>query len=349
MTQTIGKAATEANGGNTLEKVTTKLVVEEAKVKLTFPLDVRKEVWLRRKTKTTALPGLDPDEIRMKVGSSFKGSSINRGLTVTEERKLLPDLIDTNPSNPDWSQASTEFWKNISKEVPPLGTDGKGGIKLEVGLRYENKEAYDADMVKIANSDGVIVDCAGYPINVSDYVLWRYCLVYNRVANDLAQVNASPNIDFYLYTKDKETQDKKAILNQKRQASHIYSTNIGDRTWVDYMLHVLVASDNTSRILLKDVILLSADEKDILLDEYMGKNPAKFIALGNDKTLELRSFIELAISTGKLSRIPNTNTVIHEGVTIGNSIEESVNFLNNPKNKYVYDQLKAQILISPTT
>lgn len=312
-------------------------------VTITFPKQFPKKVFVRRKQKMAALPGIDVEESKLKIGSSYKGSSVARGLTFMEEKRFLPAILGIDSNSPSWEQNTMEFWANITKPVPP-----GDGLELEVGMYYESKEDYEHDQNLPLNSDGIAVGLKGIPLNVADYILWRYCLVYSKVANDFSKAYASPNIDFYLFNKDAEIKDKKIVLATRQKAFALFNQNIGDRDWVDYMLRVLIAPDKTSKVKLRDLVTISEDEKDIILDGYMQNTPDKFLTLGNDKNLEMKSFIELGISCGKLVRIPNTDTITLDGVTLGNSLDESVGFLNNPQNADTLRTLKAQVKTLPS-
>lgn len=315
--------------------------LEEIKLqdKIIFPKEFSKTVYLKRKENKDRLPGQNLDDHKDKIGSAFKGASVLRGLTFNEEEKYLQGIMGISKSSQDWEKETKKYWCNISKDVPA----GKG-LELEVGLRYTTQEEYDYDQKLFKNEDGVIEDCKGTPLNIADYILWRYCLVYSRVANIPEDKDKSPKIDFYLFSKDKEIQDKKKTLNVKRKANQLYYQRIADRSWVDFILTILVAKDKSPlKKTIAEIARMSDDEKDILLDSYASEDPEAFVALGEDKNLEIKSFVELCIASGKLSRIPNTDTITLEGNTIGNSLSETVAFLLNPKHSQTYQTLKAQL------
>jgi hypothetical protein len=312
--------------------------------KIVFPKTFSKIVYVRRVTKDDGkakdrLPGQNLDDHSDKIGSGFQGSSVLRGLTFVEEKRFLENIIGISSQSQDWEKKTKEYWSNISKNVP-AGT----GLELEVGLRYDKQEDYDYDQNLELNNNGIIIECKGTPINISDYILWRYCLVYSRVANTPEDKNKSPKIDFYLFSKDKEIHDKKINLNTKRKANQLYYKNIADRNWVNFMITVLVAKDKSpTRKTVAEVSNMSDDEKDILLDQYVSENPELFMIIGEDKNLEVKSFVELCVASGKLTRIPNTDTITMEGNTLGNSISEVVSYLLNPKYAETYQTLKAQL------
>ncbi len=326
--------------------------IETERPKMTFPREISKIVYLRRIPMPARLPGQNLDESKLKVGSSFRGASVLRGLEFTEEVKYLPQIIGISTGSANWETETRNYWANISKEVPP-----KEGVQLEIGMRYFNQEDYDYDMGLITDSDskefirkdhnGTTICLKGSPINLSDYIMWRYCLLYSKVANTQEDIGKSPKIEFYLFSKDKEITDKKASLNSKKKAIQLMYQRMSERDWVDYVLRVLIAQDQRHLYTVKQVETMGEDEKDILLDEFVQENADRFILIANDRNLEMKAFLEVAIALGKLSRIPNTQTIIMDGSSIGNTIDEAVSFLNNPKNNQTLSTLRAQTRLMP--
>lgn len=314
---------------------------EKEVVKISFPRNFPRKIFIRRRPRIGNLPGQEHEDSKQKIGSSYKGSSVNRGITLEEEKRWLKQILSLSPESPNWELATEEYWKNISRPVP-----AGDGLELEVGLRYENEEDYKRDLNTLKNENGVVVNPKGNPINIADYILYRYCLGYVEVANSFDLVGMSPKINFYIYSKEKEIQEKKISQNQKRDAYQLLYGNLSDRNWVDYMLRCLI--DSNSKYTIKDLSTKDDDEKDILLEETMNRNPSKFIAFGKDKNLELKALIELAIAIGALGRISNTATVTMDGVTIGNDLDEAVAFFNNPKNAQALGTVKAQTKVLPS-
>lgn len=327
-----------------------------------FPLFKKRDVTIKRRNRML-LPGQDPDEIREKIGSSLKGNSPLRGLTKEEERRWLPSYVGSDEKSMDFEIKCTDYWNSISRDVPPSGPNGLGGLKLEVGLAYEDgydklgnvvtaREKYSKDLIAPKDSNGVIINPAGEPINLPDYILYRYCLVYNEIANEESLVGMSPKIRFFIFTKDKDIADKKVALNKQKEAFTIYQQNIGDRNWVDHMLRLFLVRDQDSanpisNIMVKDLPTIDPDEKDVILADYQIKDPESFIKFGKDKDLALKGFIEQCIASGILDRIPNTSTITFEGNTIGHTMEEAVVFLNTPANGPTLKALKANLTVKP--
>src|SRR6266403_4273174 len=160
------------------------------------------KVFIKRKEITTAFYKKNiesMEEGNWKVGASIKNNDVCRGLSFDEEETYLPMLIGVQPKNDNWQKVTTDYWNNISKLIP------KDGIELEVGFNYKDKESKDGQPATKEVDNAFKGESAkeedkwqfGFPINVVDYVLWRYCLVYSHVANKKEVTSKSHNIRFY--------------------------------------------------------------------------------------------------------------------------------------------------------
>lgn len=333
--------------------------VEPKEVKLSFPREFSHIVYLRRKPTGGALPveGDFADESIVKIGSGFKDKGVLRGLNFKEEIRWLSSMLGVSPESDNWEKATKSYWENISKEVPPSDKKGEGGLKLEVGLKYKNIEDYEHDqrtiktwgVTEVGGSKQFIAleNPKGEPIDLGDYILWRYCLVYSKVSNSFEEVGKSAKIDFYLFSREKEIKDKKVSFEQKKKATQLLYQNLHDRIWINRILTLFIQADKQSTRSIRDIEAIEEDEKDVIIADYLNTNPSLFLAWGTDKHLETRSEIERWISLGLLIRIPNTNSISFEGNTIGNTMEETITFLNNEKNSFILGQLKAQANTRP--
>lgn len=316
---------------------------------ITYPRTISNIVYVRRK-KRDSLPttgDIVMDESIEKIGSSFKGNASLRGLTFEEEKVFLREIIGVSPDSPNWESACTEYWKNISKEVPASDKDGEGGLKLETGMIYATKEAYEKDL-NARKENGAVIMPAGRPINLADYILWRYCLVYGDVANDIKDVGKSPKIRFYLFSKAKQIEEEKVGFEVRKKAAQLLYSQINDREWVEHILRVLIQQDAAPTYTIKDLPTLGEGEKDVILEKYMKQNPVLFHALGQDKDLQMRSFVELAIAMNILTRVPNTSTVNYETETLGTDMVQVIAYLKNPSNDETYKRIKAQVAVKPS-
>lgn len=277
------------------------------------------------------------DEIRADqlkyIGSAFnKSGGILRGLTNDEENLYLPKILGISPQNVDWTKATENYWKNIRKLVP----HGLG-LKLEVGFAYPDEETADKTEDAFAKtSDFRYKESYGYPINIEDYIIYRYSLVYGAVANSIDDVDASPKIRFYIYSKAKELADNYTAFSSRKKAYEHFFAMLGDKPVKQQMLILFGEPSHT-------VDQMDNRDIDIILEGYATRESSRFCRLAADKDLALRAFIEKAIEKQKLYRAPNTDIIYFNDNPIGNNIKEVVTYLKDPKNSKTYLQLKAEL------
>jgi hypothetical protein len=301
-------------------------------------ISVSNKVYIKRKKAIAAYPGADKVDSKMKIGSSFKNQSVLRGLSHEEEMKFLPNVLGLSAKSDKWEKATQNYWANISKVVPQDNT----GLELEIGFDYENKEAKE-------KGESVSVEERhqhGRPIRLNDYILYRYCLLYRRVANSIEDVNKSPHIWFYIHTKERQLNLEHTKAQSEDKALQEYFKILTNRDKVVDVLTVFAQESAKLDDGLVPFNLESLDdrEQDLLLRKCATKYPKKFHDFATDTQLEMRSFIERSIVSGKLRRVPNTDTVIYgDNTTIGNTMDDCIAFLKNPKNAKVYNNLVAQM------
>lgn len=308
-----------------------------------WPREYSKEVWIKRSPALLGLPGQPQEDVNPKIGSAFRNRDVLRGLTTDEEKRFFPDIIGIQPLDINWNKEAKNYWININVPVPV------SGLKLQVGIMYNNYEDYifDQEQAPWNGVSKIRYNLKGTPININDYIIWRYCLEYGRVANKVEDINISPNIGFYLYSRDEEIVVNKRSLEDRKKANRYFYDNMGDRDWVDHTLRVMIANDKSSSITAVHVYSLSEDEKDIMLEEYVKKRPSEFYRIGTDKDLRTRSFIERAIAEGHLKRIPNTDTVVYDTTPIGSSTDQAVAFFKDSRNVDLVNTIRARMKLSP--
>ncbi len=178
----------------------------------------------------------------------------------------------------------------------------------------------------------------GSPIDVADYVLYRYCLIHSEVANEFALVDKSNNIRFYLHSEDEIKQMKKLQLQI-------------ERTRMEKVKEVMLDSELTEAILYAaklpiDVATLDSTDRDLALNDYSNTNPKDFIILASNPNIKTIGLIEKYIAFGILTRIEGSNMIVSStdaSVIVGNSINEAIAFFKNEKeNKQVLSEFIAR-------
>lgn len=289
-------------------------------------VEVKETIYLRRKKVTSETRGDDPDTHIRKLGSIFKGQKPLSGLSVEEEKKYLAGILGISPTSQEWDKAVRSYWANVSCEVPP-----GDGLKLQVGMAYNSEE--DAD-----NEEN------GTPLVLEDYILYRFALVHSRVANKAEDAYKSPKIEFYLYSEEKALNDSHSLLKKKQEAYAEYLKIATDESVISAILRLTKDSSDPDGKRYFQPSFMSRKQKDIAIEKVVVENPTHFLTLVKDKSLSTKAFIEECISEGKLTRLPNTDTIMYgDNTTLGYNLGEAVAFLNDKKNIQILNTLTAQL------
>ena len=321
--------------------------------------------------------GADMDNAygKIKIGSAYTSSgAILRGLSAEEEKLFLPRVIGITPNDNMWEQACADYWANLSVPVPAPGIDGRGGgLPLEVGFEYasetdaakgrdeasKQEAAYlkwedslkttgYAGLARRFKEDFFFRQKHGTPINLTDYILYRYCLNYSAVALNVKYIGNSAKIRFYINDTATEQKAEHAKLTLKRDAMIAYSTLLGDRKRVKAIINVLHLEIMALRDMHNRPYPIDSEQsEDILLGAIVETYPARFLNVTKDNKLMGKSFVEGCIQREIARRLPNTDTIYFgDNLLLGNTIEEAVDFLANPQNAETLRQMQAQLQIA---
>lgn len=296
------------------------------------------------------------------IGSSIRSSQVlasNRA----EVEAYFPQLLGISVNNENFVTRLKQYLNNIQVPVNELG------VTFDCSFRFNHKRDYFAfkareeeiEMVyKKANKQSTkdlraalaikINDlnnleseqyAVGSPVNITDYILYRHCLLYRDVAKDTALINCDPFVRFYLKddAKDKERQQKlrQEINNAKRN----YIEVIGDDEMFDavYIQYCVVAGLPIVNSLLSEKI-----DKENQLDKFSTSEPVKFNSIVKDKDLRIKSFIELLIARGEFVRSQfNQNITTQDGEFIGANMKEAIAWTKNPENENVLAAFKNKL------
>lgn len=312
---------------------------------------------LYRKANNKVLP-----KKRDYIGSSIRSSQVlasNR----TEVEAYFPQLLGISVNNENFVTRLKQYLNNIQVPVNELG------VTFDCSFRFNHKRDYFAfkareeeiEMVyKKANKQSTkdlraalaikINDlnnleseqyAVGSPVNITDYILYRHCLLYRDIAKDTALINCDPFVRFYLKddAKDKERQQKlrQEINNAKRN----YIEVIGDDEVFDavYIQYCVVAGLPIVNSLLSEKI-----DKENQLDKFSTSEPVKFNSIVKDRDLRIKSLIELLIARGEFVRSQfNQNITTQDGEFIGANMKEAIAWAKNPENENVLAAFKNKL------
>lgn len=283
-------------------------------------------------------------EGKNKIGSSI--NSINRlKSSIAEMKAYMPGILGLNDNDPKFGELSNIWFENIGKTVP------EDGLTLEVGFVYKSKAMYDTinksedeiytafNAAKKSTSkdrdlafkvrDTAIVALErtkynyGYPINIGDYILWRYCLEYSDVANDIALINKTGGIRFYIYDATQEAYKEKIEFDIRNRATTIYVKLLDSPEKVKQMLWAQQDSNVA-------VDSMKAIDRAKAIEVLSKVNPSEFIRLYEDKSIGVKADIERMIHYGILRRLDNTNVIVDDNNDlVGNDMNQAIAFFKN--------------------
>lgn len=312
---------------------------------------------LYRKANNKVLP-----KKRDYIGSSIRSSQVlasNRA----EVEAYFPQLLGISVNNENFVTRLKQYLNNIQVPVNELGVTFDCSFRFnhkrdyfafkareeEIEMTYKKankqstKDLRAALAIKINDLNNLESEqyAVGSPVNITDYILYRHCLLYRDIAKDTALINCDPFVRFYLKddAKDKERQQKlrQEINNAKRN----YIEVIGDDEVFDavYIQYCVVAGLPIVNSLLSEKI-----DKENQLDKFSTSEPVKFNSIVKDRDLRIKSLIELLIARGEFVRSQfNQNITTQDGEFIGANMKEAIAWAKNPENENVLAAFKNKL------
>lgn len=296
------------------------------------------------------------------IGSSIR-SSRTLAANKAEVEAYFPNLIGLAPNNENFVTRTKAWLNNISVPVDELGKTFDTSFRFNTKRDYlmfkakEDKinEAYAsvnrqniselAEALERKIEDLNLLESEkhkfGSPVNVSDYLLYRHCLLYKDVAKDPAFINSDPTIRFY-FRDDKREADLQAKLRlelnnaKSNYVKIVGNTEVFNAVFTQYCVNVnlpVTVGLNMSEV-----------DKQNHLDKYSIQEPVKFNKICTDKDLLTKALIENLIARGELIRAThNQNISTIDGEFIGANIKEAVMWFKNVVNSARVDAYKNKL------
>ena len=285
------------------------------------------------------------------IGSSIRSSQVlasNRA----EVEAYFPQLLGISVNNENFVTRLKQYLNNIQVHVNELGVTFDCSFRFnhkrdyfafkareeEIEMTYKKankqstKDLRAALAIKINDLNNLESEqyAVGSPVNITDYILYRHCLLYRDIAKDTALINCA---------KDKERQQKlrQEINNAKRN----YIEVIGDDEVFDavYIQYCVVAGLPIVNSLLSERI-----DRESQLDKFSTSEPVKFNSIVKDRDLRIKSLIELLIARGEFVRSQfNQNITTQDGEFIGANMKEAIAWAKNPENENVLAAFKNKL------
>jgi len=279
-------------------------------------------------------------------------SSVSKMLAQSEEQAMLmPILVGESPTSQNWQKRLATYWHSLSVPILPSGRELEIGFKYDYNttndIRRSHIDKLNKTEIKDSSSLSQYVEKSvneedkykyGEPINIEDYMLYRYCLTYRDVANDIKDVDKSSKIRFYLFSKEQRDKLRKEAHLNKKKALAKYLEVIKDEGWVLDLLYVLGRGLSAEK--------MDKEEREQELYKESEQKPNEFIALAEDKNVKLKGYIERLIGASILKRLPNSSIIVDGNAPefiVANTIEEAITFFNNEeRNKAKINEFKTR-------
>jgi len=284
------------------------------------------------------------------IGASIRGK---RAIMLKEDelKSYMPRELGLQPNNPNFMSKLSDWFDDLTVHVP------EQGLPLEIGMIYDvnssekkaaierlfkelNVEKRDDKTLAYMVENKVKVDNRwkfGTPINVRDYVLWRYCENYRDVANKPDDINKSKNIRFYIHDDTLARKEKEVLFALRNKATKVYINLLEDKHKVETLLFAAGYGDSINNS--------TTSEKAQILENFKNSKPNEFIRLAEDKNLQHIAYIEKLIAYQILNRDIESGIISNpvDGEVLGKNVKEAVAFLNNADNAKLANEVKGKL------
>lgn len=263
-------------------------------------------VYIRRveKNDKTRLPKDLLMDSKKTIGPSFdKFGQVLKGITGTEEKALMPEIIGVSVTDPTFSKQVEEFWKNISINIP-----SGSGTKLNITVVNE------------------------VPVAPLDYIKYKFALRHKSTVEE-SNLDSNPYALYYIHDPASAKEKSASLLKVRNEAKMKYLELIQDTDKVDAVVSVMTRFKNPAS--------LTPNDKELLLEELSVNSPQEFIATVKDETLTLKSFIYRCINAGVF--VEAGTRVICDGNIIGQDMLDAVAYLKSKAGNQIYVQAQGKL------
>ena len=191
----------------------------------------------------------------------------------------------------------------------------------------------------------------GHPVNVPDYLAWRYCLLSGNVGNSPDVITredkpgqiVSGRIQFYL-TDEAKIAEKKAKLQQLRNTAISHYNKLVTSKDSSKLDNMCVAADITAD--LGAIKLMSDEDKQSGLYDIATGNPQKFVELFEDVNIAKIAEIKKFIMASLIRNIDNTSIYVdasNPAQVLGNTFNEVISYMAADINKAYVNELRLKM------
>ena len=272
--------------------------------------------------------------------------------------ELMPIVIGKGETEQSFRRDVEEYWSALTIHIPISGkkldasmvfdiTHPVKGEALKELMKSKNISSLDKAVELIMKgskgNEDIVLNYAT-PVNAEEYLWWRHCQYNKRVANSLADVDKSPNIEFYMYSDRDKIEHRTKTVKLSNQAISKVNLILSNTENGKSTLRAIVESFDEDSIAVYKVM----QEEDVILAAFdLARNkPARFLELSEDNHLGTKHFLYKCLNEGLLKRLPQTTIIVDvndSGIILGNSINDAVSFVLNESNAKYISELKAKL------
>jgi hypothetical protein len=262
-----------------------------------------KEVQIRRREAKSDLPPAVVSSSKKVLASIYDGQGPLRGVTGSEEKKLLSQYLGIDVEDTRFPKIVRDFWADLRVEVP---IEGK---VLNIGK--------DED---------------GSPLDIEAYLIYQWALKHKFVAPNKSKMLENSLKQYYIFDPDFESKQTNQEVEYKRKAYAEFIKISGNEEKIDMIIMILTNSEPNK---------MSSVQKDNYLDQLIAEDPKRFVEVATDKAIEIKFNLAMMVSNSILTKIGNQYWFMDQ--KLGNTEEEAVLFFKDKKNSETVNILKAKL------
>lgn len=269
------------------------------------------------------------------IGSYMDGKKVGMGITYSEIEKLMPEVIMTDPTDKEFRKKVEAFFSDMRLPVGitkrnSLGKIVGGGLVLETGKEKSN----ELDVIEYVKEGKELKEVVNMPLNVHDYITYKFVLNHPRVAKSEKEAAANPTKLWFIYDPDLESKVSMTVNEMKDEALKLYFKTSEDSNKVKFVCELL------SNLGLELGTLSTADLQ-IQYRKLADTKPKEFVSAVNDKLLEMKFIINQCMSKNIVQNIGGRFIVDGEGIELGIGLEAAALYIADPVNSTTLLKLKS--------
>jgi hypothetical protein len=271
----------------------------------------RKVKLMRKEVKRYGFPETFAHETVV-VLSSFmdRNGNVFRPLAYQEEDKIMPAIVNLNPSDPGFRIAVTNFYKNLRKKVEFQGAE------LEIGL--DNNEM---------------------PLNTEEYLLYKMATAHPYTGKTKEDCHNNRMLQFYIVDPEAEDEVKSTELESETKAMVEFAKLVEDDNKLDLVLrNVIIKYPETGS--LTELLALPSKKKQLKISELLKKDAMYFLEIVSDKDLQYKAEIMSMVEGGIL--VKEGNRFLNGSSNLG-SLDGTIAWMKDPNNSSEYVVLQARL------